>query len=144
MIARIVIQPGVFGPQAQVSCPYRFKDIPKSFPGRRYDSGRKCWVLGLEQVDHVANVLRRAGCEVFITNADGSAWASGAPNHGNRGTPARDWVEAAFASCPVGNVARLRRGLLSALHPDAGGDAALAVRINGAADRAMGKESGRG
>ncbi len=138
---QIVIEPN--GLDAAVYSPYEFKEIVKSFPGRRYNKARKCWIVPVAFVNSVADALRLAGVQVFVTDSHGQAWTgSTSKTHGHRDTPAVDWVEEAFKAVRPDKADKLRRGLLLAFHPDHGGSHEISVQINQAADRTIGGRRG--
>ncbi len=138
---RIVIESN--GLDAAVYSPYDYKEVVKSFPGRRYDKTRKCWIVAVAFVNPLADALRGAGVQVFVTDAQGNPWrGSSSKAHGHRDQPAADWVEQAFKAVRPDKADKLRRGLLLAFHPDHGGSHDISVRINQAADRTLGGRHG--
>ena len=131
LTARIVV-----GPQAKAYVPYDLKEIVKSFPGKRWDSVGKHWSIPLEFVQPLAEALRAAGCEVFITRPDGTPWTSGSTSHGTRATPAADWADSLFAAVGPDRVDLVFRALSKTLHPDAAaGDTVLMQQLNAARER---------
>lgn len=110
---------------------YDYRRIPKSMPGSRWDRSRRAWIVPVELLDALADALRAAGLTVYL---DGGPWTTPGP-HGSKGTPATDWIAAAFRAVPPDNADRLRAGLLRAFHPDRGGSVQLAQQINEAADQ---------
>lgn len=121
----------VSGHTCRAFVPYDYRHIPKSMPGRRWDTQRKAWLVPVELVDALADALRAAGLTVYL---NGGPWASSG-THGRKDSPARDWISAAFEAVSPSNADQLRAGLLRAFHPDRGGSTALAQQINTAADK---------
>lgn len=132
VIARIVVQ----GVTADVYSPYEARDIMRSLPDRRWSKAHKKWIIPVVYVDMCADMLRAYGITVYVTAHNGQPW-SGNGHHGQRDQPAATWIEEAFAAVPLENVPVLRRSLLTALHPDRGGDPELAKAINHTADRRL-------
>ena len=132
LTARIVV-----GPQAKAYVPYDLKEIVKSFPGKRWDSVGKHWSIPLEFVQPLAEALRAAGCEVFITRPDGTPWRSGKSSHGTRATPAADWADSMFAAVGPDRAEVSFKALAKALHPDVGGDNTLMQQLIAARERAV-------
>jgi hypothetical protein len=122
--ARIVV--GAF--DATIFAPFQFKEVVKAFPGRRWDSERKCWLLDVAFTDDVADALRRAGCTVYLTRQDGTAWKSGRPDHGHRDEPADGWAEMLFAAVGPERADSIFRALSKVLHPDVSGDDGVLMR----------------
>lgn len=128
--ARIVVD--LMTSEASVFSPYEVRAVMRSIPGRRWSKSGKCWVIPMREVDLCADALRQFGIRVMLA---GDAPKTGP--HGRRDKPAPDWVEAAFAAVAEDKIDKLRRGLMSAFHPDLGGDPAIAQRINSAADKRL-------
>jgi hypothetical protein len=141
------VQIVVHNGEAVCFSPYAALDIIKAIvPScyRHWDKTKKCWrIEDATFINSLANALRADGYTVHITNRDGSPWTPPgqrkAAGHGS--TPAKHWVEQAFHDCPSDRIERLRRGLMTAFHPDLGGDPALAQRINSAADTRLGRNT---
>lgn len=129
--------------RARAYSPYEAREVLKAaVPSsmRRWDKARKCWHIKEQAVPWLAEALRAFGYTVFVTDAAGDPYKRpGTKPQGFRSTPSPQWVEDAFRECPVSSVDKLRRGLMAAFHPDAGGSLDLAQRINAAADRRQGK-----
>lgn len=127
---------------ALLYCSWKFRAVPRSAPGWTWDGVERRWTGPITNVGLIADGLRRAGLGLYATtgpdapdpNRNNRTRPDPDENHG-RTRPATDWVGAAFDAAPAGTAAKLRRGLLGAFHPDAGGDTVTAVRINQAADR---------
>jgi len=133
MTARVVVG----SQKARAFIPFELRSIPKSFPGKRWDSVGKCWILPVSMVDALANALRAAGVTVFVTCPDGTPWKSGDTRHGHRATPGDDWADGLFAACGPDRVESVFRALTKALHPDAAaGDTLLMQQLNAARERA--------
>jgi hypothetical protein len=132
MICRIVVD----GDTAEIFSPFQAKDIIRSVPTRTWNKTRKCWSINESFVNMAADALREAHHEVFVTRADGKRYTSSG-THGSRSTPAPNWVNEAFQAAPKDRVDKLRRGLLSAFHPDHGGSHEISVKINQAADQVL-------
>ena len=132
LTARIVV-----GLQAaKAYCPFNLREIVKSFPGKRWDPVGKHWSIPLEFVQPLAEALRAAGCEVFITRPDGTPWASGSTSHGTRATPAADWADSLFAAVGPDRAEAAFKALAKALHPDVGGDNTLMQQLIAGRERA--------
>lgn len=132
LTARII----VWGTEAQAGVPYPLKDIPKSFPGRRWDKAKKCWFVPVDFVNQLADALRAAGCTVYVTRANGEPWGSGRGSHGHRSTPADGWADAMFEAVGPDRMDAVYKALSRTLHPDlAGGDTALMQELNTARQR---------
>jgi len=133
MIARLIVG----NSEVRAFVPFDLKEIPKSFPGKRWDPVGKHWTIPLEFVDQVADTLRAAGATVYVTRADGSPWRSGKAHHGHRSTPAAGWADALFAAVGTDRVDLVFRALSKTLHPDAAaGDTVLMQELNAARERA--------
>lgn len=133
MTARIVVG----RQEAKAFVPYETRSIPKSFPGKRWDPVGKHWTVSVDFVDALADALRVAGCEVFITHPNGASWTSGSTSHGTRSTPAADWADQVFTAVGPDRVDLVFRALSKTLHPDAAaGDTVLMQQLNGARERA--------
>lgn len=132
MIARLV----VVGTVAKAYVPFDLREIVKSFPGKRWDSIRKHWTVPVDFVDALADALRVAGCEVFITHPNGASWTSGSTSHGTRSTPAADWADQLFSAVGPDLAETVFKALTKALHPDTGGDTVLMQQLNAARERA--------
>lgn len=110
-----------------VRSPYEAKDEIKTLPWhlREWDADRKVWWVDAAAMDDLAARLDDAGYRVRRSGGPGAV----APR-----AQSADWVSGAFRDCPPGGRERLRRGLMAAFHPDAGGDEETAKRINVVAD----------
>lgn len=130
------------GSSADVYSPYEAVDLVKAVvPGslRSWSKTDRCWRI-VHCVGLLADALRQAGYTVYTTTADGQPWRSESHRQGRGAKPSPSWIEEAFQSCPVTAVDKLRRGLMAIWHPDKEtGDSALALRINAAADKRLGK-----
>lgn len=130
MIARIVVEPGY----GFVYAPYELRELVKTFPKRRWLPERKAWRIGSTHVDDCADALRAAGCEVFVTRPDGSAYA-GRPGAGRRSTPGDDWAGRLLDAVGADRSEAVFKALTRVLHPDTGnGDTALMQQLNTARD----------
>jgi hypothetical protein len=129
VVARIVV-----GVNVQVFCPFELRELVKSFPGRRWDTNRKCWTVPLAHVDALADALRAAGQTVWVTRTDGSAYTGGGRSHGHRDRPAPSWAEALFDAVGPARSEQVFRALTRVLHPDVGGDHALMTALSAARD----------
>lgn len=136
-VARLVVIDDDILHQVECYSPFHLRDIPKALPERRWSKARRCWIVPLYCVDVLADALRAAGCDVFVQDVLGRPYNGrhGRRHHGHRNQPAADWITQAFDAVPADNVAKLRRALMSAFHPDAGGDPRIATRINTVADQ---------
>lgn len=124
--ARVVVDDHI----ASLYVPFALKDVVKTLPGRRWDKARKCWLVSTVFVDEAANALRAAGCTVFVTRADGSAWTSGRAGAGHRATPGADWAESLLDAVGPAQAEAVFKALTRVLHPDAGGDHVLMSQLN--------------
>jgi hypothetical protein len=134
-VCRIVVDRN--GIDAAVFAPFEFKEIIKSISGRRWDKVRKCWVVDVAHVDTLAAALQLAGLSVFITHANGDRWTKTKSSQGQRAKAVSSWVDQAFTAVAPDKTEKLRRGLLTAFHPDHGGSHDISVQINQAADKAI-------
>jgi len=135
MIARLIVG----NDEVKAHVPFDLKDIPKSFPGRKWDPTptNKCWIMPVRFVDDLADALRAAGVTVYITRADGSPWRSGRTTHGHRSTPAAGWADALFTAVGPNRVEPVFRAMSRIIHQDAGGgDTRLMQELNAARERA--------
>lgn len=107
---------------AQVYAPFALKDVCRTLPGRRWDKLGKCWVIPATFVDEAANVLRAAGCTVYVTKPNGEPWTSGRAGAGHRATPGGRWAELLLEAVGPQRADAVFRALTRILHPDAGGD----------------------
>jgi hypothetical protein len=129
--ARILVESG----EARIHAPYELREIPKSLPGRSWDRDRKCWRIPASLVDEAANALRVAGCTVFVTNPDGTAWSSGRPGAGIRDEPGSGWADLLLEVVGPTRHDKVFRALTKVLHPDVGGDAGLMRDLLAARER---------
>lgn len=130
--ARLVV--GVSEVRAFV--PYELREIPKTFPGRRWDSVGKCWRVGREHLDALADALRAAGCTVYVVGAPDPR--NGQGQHGERSTPGADWADRLLDAVGPQRAERAYKALVKVLHPDAGGDNRLMQELNDAWGRRQG------
>jgi len=121
--------------EAQVFAPFALKDVCKTLPGRSWDKLVKCWVIPSVFVDEAANVLRAAGCVVYVTRPNGQPWTSGRAGAGHRSSPGDRWAELLLEAVGPQRADTVFRALTRILHPDAGGDLVLMKQLNAARDR---------
>lgn len=109
-----------------VRSPFEAKDAIRGLPMhlRRWDSELRVWRVDATCIESLKARLRRVGFRLTVIEP------------ADQGENGRDWVDEAFKQCPPSNRERLRRSLMAAFHPDAGGDEQIAKRINMVADGA--------
>lgn len=109
-----------------VRSPFEAKEAIKSLPyyARKWDAGAKAWRVDAGFIGHLRLALRAEGFHLLVTENPSTLPPAAAV----------DWVAEAFKACPVSNRDTLRRGLMRAFHPDAGGSEEIAKRINRQAD----------
>jgi len=120
---------------AKVYAPFNVKDVCRSMPGRSWDKVARCWLIPSVFVDEAANVLRAAGCTVYVTRPNGEPWTSGRAGAGHRATPGDRWAELLLEAVGPDRADAVFRAPTRVLHPDARGDLVLMKQLNAARDK---------
>ena len=136
--ARILVQGG--GEPALCFAPVNLREVIRAFPSRRWDDMRCCWLVPMDQLDVIADVLRATGCEVFVTLPDGEPWIDDTRPHGARSTPADSWADNMFATLDPERHGDVYRGLARELSYDD----AFMRELNAASIRAHQRTAARG
>lgn len=101
-------------------------EIIKTVPGRRWDPEAKTWTIGVDWVQLLARRFHDAGYPVQI---DRKLWTPPAVSTTGPALPAF------YQQLPDRLKEPVYKALIKVLHPDAGGDTALAQQLNTARDK---------